>query len=152
MKKRYHRRISLIACLGFFLQLLAVGACQMGASSVATAADHANHSIHQAMSMDAVNVATVSMHHAGRHAMSGEPATDSEHGTPCSHCNQPDELASVVEMSNLSHAEVVLLSAYIQSPLDMALAQASPFVSFPSLNQQPDRTTILYRTSQRIRI
>ena len=147
---KLHRcRISLALCLSFMLQMLAISVCQMGSMPEAMAANSSEHHMHRLMPME-------------RQAMPGMPqlvmhdqsTPRPDHSVPCSHCNQPDELVSITQISGVLMLSVPLLHVgdsgfplQVQAGRTIMLTDCAPPTIYASNNK-----SIIYRTSQRLRI
>lgn len=147
--KSHRRRISLALCLGFMLQMLAIGVCQMGSMPEAMAANSSEQHICRLMPME-----HQAMPGMPQSVMHDQSTPRSDHSIPCSHCNQPDELVSTTQLSDVSILSVSLLQAgdFCLPPLMQVGRTITLTVWAPPTIYASGNKSIIYRTSQRLRI
>jgi len=144
------RRISLLISLSFMVQMLAVSVCQMGASAMVMADDSADYQISHSMYMERQCVNDKSMDLSATGTGQSEP--HSNHHYPCSHCNQPDKLVSVMAMTDFSSASLPLRSMNTLILLQIQADNGNAFSPYAQSVQPPGSVALIYRTSHRILI
>jgi len=144
------RRISLLSSLSFMIQMLAVSVCQMGGDAMAMGVT-ADHQMHHAKHMERLCV-----NNAQPMALSltgvGQSAPHSSHHGPCSHCNQPDEMVSVMNVADFSSVSLPLLSMNTLILLQIQAENGDTFSPYAQSAQPPGSVPLIYRTSLRILI
>jgi len=142
------RKVSLLICLSFMIQMLAVSVCQMGGSAMAMGIDSMDHQMHHSRHMERLCVSD-DKPMALLVAAGEQSVPHSKHHEPCSHCNQPDEMVSMTAMADFSSVSLPLIS---MNTLILLQTQSERGDTFSQSAQPSGSSALNYRTSQRILI